>query len=227
MLASANKNFNLSVSTGILSAIIVTTILFVALPLLSTMQARAKKTIRATSILISSRRPPPPPELDRDKKIERLERKVKQSQKKQTTKTARPRIDLPRVSLAGGMNLAGTIKISGISQRSFNISRSAFSTAFNLTEVDQPPRVLRALDPQYPFLAKRQGIEGRIILRFVVNEEGDVLEPEVSSVEPSEIAGVFDEAALEAVLRYKFRPAIKDGEPVSCIVKLPISFTLR
>jgi len=183
MHTSSNKNFVLSVPTGILSAIIVTTILFVLLPLLSQIQSRTQRATKATSILISTRRPPPPPELDRDKKIERLEKKIEQSKKKQTTRTAAPKIDLPRISLAGGMNLAGTVKISGITQKTFNISRSAFTTAFKLTEVDQPPRVLRALDPQYPFLAKRQGIEGKLVLRFVVNKEGDVLEPEVDSVE--------------------------------------------
>ena len=37
----------------------------------------------------------------------------------------------------------------------------------------------------------------------------------------------FDEAALEAVRKAKFRPAMHNGRPTACIVLLPIHFTLR
>jgi protein TonB len=117
------------------------------------------------------------------------------------------------------------LKAAGEKMIQPNTSLSA--TAFKLGEVDQPPRLLRPVPPRYPYEARRNGIEGRVVIRFVVNAEGDVLEPEVAEVEPPDIAGVFDEAALQAVARYKFKAAIKDGEPVDCIVKLPIVFELR
>ncbi len=59
-----------------------------------------------------------------------------------------------------------------------------------------------------------------------MDKDGNPQEPQVVKVEPEEVAGVFDESALETVRKYKFKPAIKDGAPVDCIVRLPISFTL-
>jgi protein TonB len=54
--------------------------------------------------------------------------------------------------------------------------------------------------------------------------DGIAKEAEVVKADP---AGFFEEAALTAIARYKFRPAIKDGEAVDCIVRLPITFDLR
>jgi len=225
-METSPKSTFFMVPVGIFSAIVVTAMLFLALPLLTQIQSKFAREKMVSTVMITSRKPPKPPEPDRDKKIEKREAKRVESQKKKAA-TARPRIDLPRVSLSSGLNLAGGIEISGISQKDFNISNSAFATAFRLTEVDQPPRVLRSIPPRYPFVAQRKGLEGRIVVRFVVNAEGDVLEPEVSQVEPPDIAGVFEEAALQAVVRYKFKAAVKDGEPVDCIVKLPILFEIR
>jgi protein TonB len=214
------------VPVGILSAIIVTAMLFLALPILTQIQSKFTRETRISTVMISSRKPPKPPAPDRDKKIEKREAKKVESQKKRA-ETARPRIDLPRVSLSSSLRLGGGINIASISRKDFNISDSAFARAFKLTEVDQPPRILRSIPPRYPFVARQKGLEGRVVVRFVVDSEGDVLEPEVAEVDPPDIAGVFDEAALQAVIRYKFKAAIKDGEQVDCIVKLPIVFEIR
>ncbi len=225
-METSPKSTFFMVPVGIFSAIIVTTMLFLALPLLTQIQSKFSREKRVSTVMISSRKPPKPPEPDRDKKIEKREARKVESQKKKAV-TARPRIDLPRVSLSSSLNLAGGIEISSISRKDFNISDSAFATAFRLTEVDQPPRVLRPVPPRYPFVAQRKGLEGRVVVRFVVNAEGDVLEPEVTEVEPPDVAGIFEEAALDAVVRYKFKAAVKDGEPVDCIAKLPLVFEIR
>lgn len=100
---------------------------------------------------------------------------------------------------------------------------SLFVTAYNLKEVDQLPRVIRVLLPSYPISAAEDGIEGRIVLRLVVGSDGVAHEAEVVEAEPE---GVFEESALAVVVKYKFKPAVKNGENVDCIVKLPIKFTL-
>ena len=102
-------------------------------------------------------------------------------------------------------------------------SKTAYGDAKNLNEVDSPPQVVRAFPPSYPFAAKEQKLNGRVVLRFVVDIEGWACEPEVVSAEPE---GVFEEAALDAVAEYRFKPALKDGKPVNCIVKMPIKFTM-
>jgi protein TonB len=144
-----------------------------------------------------------------------------QQQAKQTRLT-KPKFDIPKVALSMGSGTIGGIEIAMVSD--FEVSDSLFMSAFRLTEVDQPPRPVRTFPPQYPYIAKRDNIEGRVMLKFVVDTDGLAKEPRVEESVPE---GVFDEAALKALERYRFRPAIKNGKTVLCIVRLPISFRLK
>ncbi len=94
----------------------------------------------------------------------------------------------------------------------------------NFREVDEQPRVVSRFPPTYPFNARAKGIEGRVILRFVVDREGTVLDPKIVSSEPE---GIFDEAALDAVVKYKLKPAMKGSKSVNSIVKLAMNFSLN
>lgn len=77
--------------------------------------------------------------------------------------------------------------------------------------------------PVYPLLARRLGKEGRVLLRLTIDEKGKLL-----NVEVIEGAGFgFTEAAVEAIKKSTFLPAIKDGRPVKSKALLPIRFTLR
>ncbi len=206
---------------GLVSALFVTLVLFIALPLLTQFQPSHKAHEKKQGILISTRKPPPPPAEDRDepKKQEMKEKKVQKQTQKQNR--ARPKFEAPKVALGSGGSGVGGVKIAMV--QDFAISDSLFMSAFKLSEVDQPPRAIRVFAPQYPFLAKRDGIEGKVYLRIVVDTEGNAKEAEVYKAEPE---GVFEEAALKVVERYKFRPAMKGGKPVNCIVVQPISFTM-
>jgi len=96
--------------------------------------------------------------------------------------------------------------------------------AFGLDEVDTAPRVITSVPPQYPFLAKRDNIQGRVIVQFIVTKEGAVREAKITESDPE---GMFDEAAIAAIEQYIFEPATKDGEPVDCIVHAPMAFQLK
>jgi TonB family protein len=95
-----------------------------------------------------------------------------------------------------------------------------------LKDVDTRPSVSKAVRPIYPIdLRGPRGLhEGRVVLRLIVTKEGNVRDPKVVESIPS---GAFDESALEAVKKYRFKPATKDGDPVDCTVKLPIVFSLH
>lgn len=207
---------------GALTSIIVTALLFIALPMLTPLQLAHKVTDRIHGILISARKPPPPPPEERDqfKKQELIEKKAPKKIK-QANRT-RPKFELPKTGLTSGMGDVGGVRIGMVSD--FDISDSLFMTAFNLNEVDKPPRLLNAFPPQYPYMAKRDNIEGRVVVRFVVDVDGRAKEPKVFKAEPQ---GLFEEAALRALKLYKFKPAVKNGKAVTCIVKLPISFKLN
>jgi TonB family protein len=75
---------------------------------------------------------------------------------------------------------------------------------------------------QYPELAKQAGIEGRVFVQFVVNENGDVINPHVTRG----VHEALDQAALNAVKDLSFEPGRQGGEAVKVQMALPVTFKL-
>ena len=65
--------------------------------------------------------------------------------------------------------------------------------------------------PQYPRRAQQRGIEGYVTVQFTVTTLGTVKDPIVLDSEPP---GVFDKAAIDSVLKTKYRPQMVDGVAV-------------
>jgi len=78
--------------------------------------------------------------------------------------------------------------------------------------------------PPYPLAARRQGAEGRVVLRVQVLEDGRCTE--VHIVRSSGHA-LLDASALTTVRRWRFVPATRAGKPVSSWVEVPIHFQLQ
>ncbi|MGE5522248.1 MAG: TonB family protein [Rhodospirillaceae bacterium] len=78
--------------------------------------------------------------------------------------------------------------------------------------------------PRYPPLARRMGQQGKVVLRVLVNAGGSASQVEVRTSSGSD---VLDEAALEAVKRWRFVPAKRGDQPISAWVLVPITFTLQ
>lgn len=74
----------------------------------------------------------------------------------------------------------------------------------------------------YPEMARRAGIEGRVHVQFVVDEQGRPSEVRVIRG----IGGGCDEAAVEAVRRARFTPGLQRGRPVKVRMSLPVTFRL-
>lgn len=75
----------------------------------------------------------------------------------------------------------------------------------------------------YPEAARKAGIEGRVIIQFVVTEDGKVEDPRVVRG----IGGGADEEALRVVKQAEFEPGRQRGEPVRVQYSLPITFRLQ
>jgi protein TonB len=87
-------------------------------------------------------------------------------------------------------------------------------------EIDAPPRIATVVKPTYPPLALKARIGGIVVLRVLVSEKGLPLEIQVARKAP---AGL-DDAAVAAVKRWTFTPALKDGVPVRTWLMVPIPF---
>jgi len=88
-----------------------------------------------------------------------------------------------------------------------------------------PPVILSQVRPNYPPLARLRGIEGLVQLEVIIDHEGRV---ERDSIRVEQSIPGLDEAAREAVRRWRFRPA-RDaaGRNIRVILEVPIRFQLR
>lgn len=78
--------------------------------------------------------------------------------------------------------------------------------------------------PIYPRRAQARGIEGFVIVEFTVTKTGAVRDAVVVSAEPENI---FDRAAIDAVLKFKYKPRVVDGEAMAVAgVQNKISFAI-
>jgi protein TonB len=78
--------------------------------------------------------------------------------------------------------------------------------------------------PQYPSRASSRGIEGYVILSYTVTKQGTVENPVVIEADPPKI---FNKAAINSALRYKYKPRVVDGVPQAVAgVKTRITFQL-
>lgn len=76
----------------------------------------------------------------------------------------------------------------------------------------------------YPRRALQRGIEGYVDIEFTVSKLGSVTNPKVMQASPE---GIFDQAALDATLKYKYKPRVVNGEPMEVSgVEVRVKFEL-
>ncbi|PSQ70424.1 MAG: energy transducer TonB [Bacteroidetes bacterium QH_2_64_26] len=76
---------------------------------------------------------------------------------------------------------------------------------------------------EYPEFAKKAGIEGRVIVQFVVNEQGNVQNPKVTRG----VHKLLNKEAIKAVKEQSFKPGKQRGEAVKVQMSLPVTFRLQ
>jgi len=86
-----------------------------------------------------------------------------------------------------------------------------------------PPVAIETGAPAYPELARRAHMEGVVVLEAIIGADGSVRDVRVvRGVSP-----LLDPAALEAVKRWRYRPASIDGRHVAVYLKVVLTFSLR
>ena len=88
-----------------------------------------------------------------------------------------------------------------------------------------PPSVVSYVEPDYPGRAMLDGTSGVVQVRITVNATGGV---DAVSVSGSSGSAALDRAAVEAVYRWTFSPALDThGQPMACTIYLPVNFKIR
>jgi TonB family protein len=87
---------------------------------------------------------------------------------------------------------------------------------------DKPPVATYTPAAEYSEKARAAKFNGVVLVSVLVNEDGVPIDPQVTRS-----AGMgLDEKAVESVLQYRFKPAMKDGAPVEARVMIEVNFRL-
>jgi periplasmic protein TonB len=110
---------------------------------------------------------------------------------------------------AGSGNGRGTGSGSGSSARGIALTQARYR---------ETPR------PNYPESARREGREGRVLLRVLVDDQGRTKRVQIHTSSGND---ALDRAAAEAIQRWRFHPARYGDQPVASWLRIPIEFHLE
>lgn len=80
---------------------------------------------------------------------------------------------------------------------------------------------LRTIEPEYPESARQSLTSGWVEMEFTVARDGSVKDVNITASEPRRI---FDNAATTALRRYRYKPVLKDGQPVEQRARIRMGF---
>jgi protein TonB len=81
--------------------------------------------------------------------------------------------------------------------------------------------LIRKVTPVYPALAKSARVQGTVEFTAVISKEGNIENLQLVRGHP-----LLVQAAKEAVLQWKYRPTLLNGQPVTVITDIIVNFTL-
>ena len=81
--------------------------------------------------------------------------------------------------------------------------------------------LVKKVPPKYPKKARKNHIEGTVVLHAKISKEGAVADLSVISGDP-----MLTQAALDAVKQWKYRPYLLGGKPVEVVTQITVNFQL-
>ncbi len=103
------------------------------------------------------------------------------------------------------------------------LQRLITEPVYSLKEVEQAPVATSQQQAVYPKTLRTQRLEGSVDVGFTITSKGVVQDPyAVSSTNEA-----FEQAAIDAVKKWKFKPGMKDGKPVNTKVQITLTFSLK
>ena len=88
-------------------------------------------------------------------------------------------------------------------------------------DYDEGPKIITMARPVYPQEAFVKKIEGQVTLEILIDSTGRVVRARVKQSIP-----VLNQAAIDCVMKWQFKPAIKHGRPVATMANAPVTFRI-
>jgi TonB family protein len=86
----------------------------------------------------------------------------------------------------------------------------------------KPPKLLKAVTPQYPLEARRLGFEGTVIVEATTDIKGRVKKTKVLKSVP-----YLDQPAVKAIRQWVYEPALINGQPRPIVFTVTVRFSLH
>jgi len=94
---------------------------------------------------------------------------------------------------------------------------------FDVSQLDRQPQAVFQPAPVFPGELKGSHPESSVTMEFIITAKGDVLMPRAIKSEHRR----FEEAAINAMLRWKFKPGSRGGRPVNTRTQITITFRVE
>ncbi|MBK9250022.1 MAG: TonB family protein [Ignavibacteria bacterium] len=137
--------------------------------------------------------------------------------------------DIDRASAEGGSGLDNGGFSSNIEvNQPIDVNKEEEPSPDDFIAVEKDPEPNYALlkkNTVFPEMARRAGIEGKVIVRVLVGKDGKP-KPGKYKIEDSSNE-MFNQAAIDAIMKTPFTPAIQNGQPIEVWVTVPMNFQLR
>jgi len=220
-----NKPRNIQTLPGgpwrdLLPAVLCTALVFMILPFIELLQSKPPEAValyRVESILLppQAQVPPAPPPVEEPPEEPMEREEVSLFEDALDPLRVEARLDMP-------LWQPGFTPESGLGYRLATASPRT-PEAYGLGDLDEIPQTLVRVPPLYPPRARLRGMEGFVVVEFVVRPDGRTEDIRVVEAYPEDW---FEDAARRAVQRWTFRPGMRDGLPVPVRLRQQIRFEL-
>ncbi len=129
-----------------------------------------------------------------------------QTQPTKQLQSSTPQMDMPNIDIPISSRLSTNLS-QGIA-----VSKGMPSNNPGLGQPSSGLIPIVTSKPRYPLRAQSRNIEGWVIIEFTITPTGAVISATVVDSKPK---GIFDRAALNAIVKWKFKPKMEDGRAVA------------
>ncbi|MBN9693796.1 MAG: energy transducer TonB [Verrucomicrobia bacterium] len=188
----------------LLGALVLAGFVFVILPFTTAMSASRSRQLMLTRAEVAApvpeerETPPPPPEEKPEDQPE------PEPQLADTPQSIPLSADLDLAVGSGGA-LAGLGDLKGLAT-----GEGMGAETFSDEDLEQRAQPTSQVPPTYPPELRKARLEGQVVIDFVVEETGRVVDARVDRSSHPE----FEKSALEAIRKWRFRPGVREGKPV-------------
>ena len=205
-------------ATGAVIGIVVSGLLFLAVPLTQMFTDFDKSPEEIMAIEVAPPPPPPPPEDPPEPPPPEEEPTPPEME------TPPPNLTLEQLEVA--LNPGTGLAMNGdFALPSLNVDAKQLGglEIFDINDVDKKPSPIKQSPPVYPIEANRRGLSGYARASFLIDKKGNVIEVKIISASDP----IFKKPTIDAIRKWKFTPGENGGKPVVTRAEVPIPYQIQ